>query len=95
MILEGFLETIPQMDTPLIAEIGMEGGGVTIFGRNSKGAWLFWTEGTSMELDENDDEIRRSWSSDPANDLELVLPGDWPPFHSVTPCRSTRTSWAG
>ena len=68
-ILEGFLETIPQMDTPLIAEIGMEGGGVTIFGKMSEGAWLIWTEGNSIDLDETDDDIGRSWSLGPVNTL--------------------------
>ena len=68
------------MDTGLIAEIGMEGGGVTIFGKKSEGARLFWNEGNSIDLDENDDEIGRSWSSKPVNDIDLVLPGDWPVF---------------
>ncbi len=71
------------MDKVLIADIGIEGGGVTIFGRKPEGAWLFWTEGTSIDLDENVDEVWRSWSAAPVNDLDLVLPGDWPLFHPV------------
>ena len=53
--------TIRQLDKVLIARIAVEGGGVTIFGRKSKGAWLFWTEGNSIDLDENDDETGGSW----------------------------------
>jgi len=69
------------MDKVLIADIGVEGGGVTIFGKKSENVWSFWSEGTSMELDENDDESWRSWSSEPVSSLNLVLPNDWPLFH--------------
>jgi hypothetical protein len=71
------------MDKVTIAEIGVEGGGVTIYGIQSQGVWTFWTEGTSMDLDENDDEIWRSWSSEPVSSLDLVLPKDWPLFHPI------------
>jgi hypothetical protein len=36
------------MDKVTIAEIGVEGGGVTIYGIQSQGVWTFWTEGTSV-----------------------------------------------
>ena len=49
-------------------------------GRKSEGAWLSWTEGNSIDLDENDDENRTLRSSSQMNDLELVLPRDWPVF---------------
>jgi hypothetical protein len=71
------------MDKTVIARIGVEGGGVTIYGSHLKGVWTFWTEGTSMDLDENDDEVWRSWSSEPVTNLELALPNDWPLFHPV------------
>jgi hypothetical protein len=69
------------MDKVLIAAMGIEGGGVTIYGRHSEGAWMFWDEGTSIGLDENDDEIWRSWSSKPVSTLDLVLPKGWPMFY--------------
>jgi hypothetical protein len=31
-----------------------------------------------MDLDENDDEVRRSWWCGPVAELHLVLPGEWP-----------------
>ncbi len=65
------------MDKILIADIGVEGGGTTIFGKKSEGVWSFWTEGTSMDLDENDDEIWRSWSIEPVRSLDLVVPRFW------------------
>ena len=71
------------MDKVLIAEMGVEGGGITIFGRKSEGVWSFWTEGTSMDLDENDDEVWRSWSSEPVSSLDLVLPKDWLMFYPL------------
>ncbi len=36
-----------------------------------------------MDLDENDDEVWRSWSSEPVSSLDDVLPRDWPVFHPV------------
>ncbi len=69
------------MDKVLIADLGLEGGGATIYGRQQHGTWFFWLEGTSMDLDENDDEIWRSWSSQPVQDLSLVLPKEWPLFY--------------
>ena len=69
------------MDKVLIADIGVEGGGEKIFGKKSKSVWSFWTEGTSMDMDENDDEVWRSWSSEPVSSLDLVVPKDWLMFH--------------
>ena len=51
------------MDKAVIAEIGFEGGGVTIYGSQSEGIWTFWTEGSSMGMDDNDDEVWGSRSS--------------------------------
>ncbi len=64
------------MDKVLVAE----GGGTTIYGGQSEGVWTFWTEGTSMDLDEDDDEVWHSWSSEPVSSPDLVLPKDWPMF---------------
>jgi hypothetical protein len=36
-----------------------------------------------MDLDENDDEVWRSWSSESVTSLDLVLPKDWPLFHPI------------
>ena len=33
-----------------------------------------------MYLDDNDDEAWQSWTSEPVNSLDLVLPKDWPIF---------------
>ena len=57
------------MDKVVIAGMGVEGGGVTVYGRRAGGVWSFWQEGSSMDLDENDDEVWREWSSDPVPDL--------------------------
>jgi hypothetical protein len=71
-------------DKILVADIGVEGGGLSIYGRESGGTWSFWKEGSSMDLDENDDEIWRAWSSDPVPDLGLLLPEEWPLFHPLS-----------
>lgn len=69
------------MDKVIIADIGVEGGGITIYGSRSDGVWSFWTEGSSMYLDDNDDEAWRSWTSEPVSSLDLVVPKDWPIFY--------------
>ena len=47
------------MDKVAIVEMGVEGGGITIYGSQSDGVWSFWTEGSSMDLDDNDEEVWR------------------------------------
>jgi len=74
-------ELAPSEDKVLVAKMGVEGGGLSIYGKRSDGAWSFWKEGTSMYLDENDDDVWRSWSSDPVADLDLVLPKELPMFY--------------
>jgi hypothetical protein len=69
------------MDKLLIADIGVEGGGARIYGRQKDGIWSFWPEGTTIDLDENDDEIRRSWGSQPVQNHSLALPKEWPLFY--------------
>jgi hypothetical protein len=75
------ISMISQTDKVVIADIGVEGGGVTIYGSQLTGVWTFWTEGTSMDLHENDGEEWRSWSSKPVNSLDPVLPKEWPTFY--------------
>ena len=56
----------------IIAEFGMEGGGVTIFGNQSERGGTFWTEGISVVHDENDDEVWHSWSCEPVSDFDCL-----------------------
>jgi hypothetical protein len=64
----------------LVADIGVEGGGITIYVSQSDGVWSFRTQCTSMDLDENDDEVWHSWSSEPESSVDLVMPYDWPVY---------------
>ncbi len=68
----------------VIACMGTDGGGITIFGRQVAGVWSFWTEGTTIDLDANDLEIWRSWESEPVADLAPLLPENWPLFYAET-----------
>jgi hypothetical protein len=61
----------------IIAKMGVEGGGVTIFGHRVGSLWSFWQEGTSMYMDENGDEVWPSWASVPVSELALALPDEW------------------
>jgi hypothetical protein len=65
------------MDKIKVADIGVDGGGITIYGRHVEGVWSFWTEG----LDENDNEVVRIWSSEPVADLSLIVPSEWTIYH--------------
>jgi hypothetical protein len=65
------------MEKVIIARMGLEGYGVTIYGRRTDGVWSFWQEGTSMDLDEIDGEVWRGWSSDPVPEFLAALPDKW------------------
>ena len=65
------------MDNVVIVNMGFEGGGVTIYGRQTDGVWSLWNEGVSMYFDENDEENWRCWSSDPVSELSELLPKEW------------------
>jgi hypothetical protein len=71
------------MEKTLIASMGIEGGGATIYGRRSEGVWMFWTQGSTIDLDENDLDFWRSWSTEPVNSLDDVLPSEWPVFSPI------------
>lgn len=62
----------------MIADCNIEGGGCTVYGRQAEdGFWFFWHEGSSMWLDENDNETWRPWSCAPVDDLIEALPDGW------------------
>ncbi len=65
-------------DRVVVAELGVEGGGVTILGTRVSGAWRFWQEGSSLGLDEDDVDYWRSWASEQAKELADVVPSEWP-----------------
>jgi hypothetical protein len=65
------------MDKVVVAKLAVEGGGVTVYGIEQPGGWVFWQEGISMHLDENDDEDWRPWRSEPVSDLSKALPDIW------------------
>jgi hypothetical protein len=67
----------------VIVEMGVEGGGVEVYGRLTDGVWSFWREGSSMYLDENDDEAWASWISDPVTKLSLALPDEWSVMYPI------------
>ena len=72
------------MDRETVLEIGCEGGGTTVYGREEGGWWVFWREWSSFALDENDDEEWRTGASEPVTDLTAVLPAKW---HYLYPIR--------
>ena len=74
----------------LVLELGVEGGEATIY-RKVVGSedWQFHVEGSSMFLDENDDEDWRSWTSLPVPTIRDALcsiaeDGSWVFFHPIS-----------
>lgn len=73
----------------LVLQLGVEGGGATVFRTPlASGGWQFHVEGSSMYLDENDDEGWRSWRSEQVPSVEEALrevadDGSWVFFHPV------------
>jgi hypothetical protein len=58
----------------VVLELGVEGGGATISRtRLSNGEWQFHVEGSSMFLDDNDDETWRSWQAEPVANLMAAI----------------------
>lgn len=53
-----------------VLKIGVEGGGLDLFRfKTSDGKWYFCTEGSSISLDDNDDEEWISWKTEPVESL--------------------------
>ena len=63
-----------MVERETVLELSVDGGGATIFRtRSDAGEWSFHVEGSSLYLDENDDEVWRSWSTEPVHSLEVAL----------------------
>ena len=67
------------MGKVLVAELGVEGGGCSIYGSHADGSWSFWQEGSSIDF--ADEELPRSWTSEPVPDLGLAVAKEWPLYH--------------
>ncbi|MGP0066842.1 MAG: hypothetical protein ACLQGP_25035 [Isosphaeraceae bacterium] len=65
------------MEKIVVVSLGVEGGGATIYGEQTGTLWSFWQEGSSLCLDENDDEAWSNWRTEPVSDLEQALPDGW------------------
>jgi hypothetical protein len=65
---------VSMVEKETVLELGVEGGGVTVFRtRHDRGEWHFHVEGSSMYLDDNDDEVWRSWSTEPVCSIKTAL----------------------
>jgi hypothetical protein len=71
------------VDAITVAHLGVEGGGLTIYGRELDGTWSFWASGQTIALDDNDDEEWREWTTEPVADLNSLLPAEWPLFFPI------------
>jgi len=75
----------------LVLKLGVEGGGAAIY-RTSlppSGTWQFHVEGSSMYLDENDDEDWRHWTNEPVQTIQEALrsvakDGSWVFYYPVS-----------
>jgi hypothetical protein len=73
-----------------VLELGVEGGGATIFRKMlATGGWQFHVAGSSMYLDENDDDRWSSWTRDGFKTLLEALQsvgdsGFWVHFHPIS-----------
>jgi len=63
-----------KSEKELVLEVGCEGGGGEIFRVWSNDEkWTFFSTGSSMYLDDNDDEAWKEWRSDPSESLIEAL----------------------
>ena len=72
-----------RMDRVIVADLGVEGGGATIFGHIIGDRWVFRQGGSSIALDADDNEGWRTWESDSAADLSAVVPTNWPLMYPI------------
>ena len=58
----------------LILELGLEGGGLSVYRTpTGSGDWQFHVTGSTIDLDETDDEAWRSWGTEPFPSLSEAL----------------------
>jgi hypothetical protein len=58
----------------LVLELGLEGGGVSIYRTPAdSGSWQFHIGGSTIDLDENDSEVWRSWQTKPFTSVDEAL----------------------
>jgi len=77
-------------DKELVLELGVEGGGATIYRTPiAPGGWQYHVEGSSIYMDENDDEGWRSWTGEPLPTIQDALrsvaeDGSWVFFYPIS-----------
>lgn len=62
----------------VVIELAAEGGGQTIFRRQTETGWMYWSEGSTIDFDEEDVDYFRQWSRPETADLASLLPSSWP-----------------
>ncbi|HEY1186231.1 MAG TPA: hypothetical protein VGE74_01180 [Gemmata sp.] len=62
------------MEKVVILDVGLEGGGATVYGRRDASGWVFWQDGSAMG---DDPDEWRGWTTDPVRDLFAALPEQW------------------
>ena len=78
------------MDQITVANLGVKRGGLTIYRKQAGGSWSFCTEGSSIALDERDDEEWRSWTTEPV--AHLSRSASWG-LSSRSPMPLVRSCW--
>jgi len=77
-------------DKETVLKLGIEGGGATVFCTSTaSGSWAYHVEGNSMDMDENDDEVWRSWESPPYTSIKDAIQsiskdGEWVLFYPIS-----------
>lgn len=77
-------------DKEKVLKLGVEGGGATVFRTSiASGSWAFQVEGNSMDMDENDDEVWRSWESPAYTSIKEAIQsiskdGEWVLFYPIS-----------
>ena len=72
------LDSLGNPDGPIkILVLAAEGGGESIYAAHRDGQWAFCSEGSAMDLDEEDSEFWRHWKSDPMRSLNEAVSESW------------------
>jgi hypothetical protein len=70
------------MDKVLVVVMGLEGGSISVYGRQKEGIWSFWREHCFMVgLDKDLNDVWEGSASEPVRDVALAVPDEWPLYY--------------
>ena len=74
----GMASPVKEEAGEVVVELATEGGGETIFRCRSRNGWVYWSDGSTIDMDEDDVDFVRDWHCSETEDFFVLLPSFWP-----------------